>query len=63
MSTLLNGMAACGFALVRFWEDTGDDPNAKPGTWEHLKSVAPPFIGFWAVYRPDVMPNRGNREQ
>jgi SAM-dependent methyltransferase len=54
MSTLLNGMAERGFVLLRFWEDTGDDPNAAPGTWEHLKSIAPPFIGFWASYRPDV---------
>jgi SAM-dependent methyltransferase len=54
MSTLLNGMAGLGFVLLSYWEDTGDDPDAEPGTWEHLKSIAPPFIGFWACYRPDV---------
>jgi SAM-dependent methyltransferase len=55
MSTLLNGMAERGFLLLSYWEDTGDDPNPEPGTWEHLKSVAPPFIGFWTCYRPDVL--------
>jgi SAM-dependent methyltransferase len=55
MSTLINGMAGLGFVLLRYWEDTGSDPNAEPGTWEHLKSIAPPFIGFWACYRPDVL--------
>jgi SAM-dependent methyltransferase len=55
MSTLLNGMAGLGFVLLSYWEDTGDDPNAEPGTWEHLKSIAPPFVGFWASYRPDVL--------
>jgi SAM-dependent methyltransferase len=55
MSTLLNGMAERGLILLSFWEDTGDDPDAEPGTWEHLKSVAPPFIGFWTCYRPDLL--------
>ena len=55
MSTLINGMAGHGFVLLRFWEDTGKDSTAEPGTWEHLKSIAPPFIGFWACYRPDVL--------
>jgi SAM-dependent methyltransferase len=54
MSTLINGMADQGFVFLKFWEDTGSDPNAEPGTWEHLKSIAPPFIGFWACKRPDV---------
>jgi SAM-dependent methyltransferase len=53
MSTLINGMAGLGLVLLRYWEDTGKDPNAEPGTWEHYKSIAPPFIGFWACYRPD----------
>jgi hypothetical protein len=52
---LLNGMAARGFLLLGFWEEIGNDPDAEPGTWEHLKSIAPPFIGFWACYRPDVL--------
>jgi SAM-dependent methyltransferase len=55
MSTLLNGLAGHGFVLLRFWEDTGKDPDAEPGTWQHLKSVAPPFIGFWTCYRPELL--------
>jgi SAM-dependent methyltransferase len=55
LSTLVNGMAQRGFVLLGVWEDTGNDPNAEPGTWEHLKSIAPPFIEFWTCYRPDVI--------
>jgi SAM-dependent methyltransferase len=55
MSTLINGMVKRGFVLLTFWEDTAEDPDAEPGTWDHLKSIAPPFIGFWACYRPDVL--------
>jgi SAM-dependent methyltransferase len=54
LSTLVNGLAARGFVLLGVWEDTGDDPDAEPGTWEHLKSIAPPYLAFWACYRPDV---------
>ncbi len=30
------------------------DPNAEPGTWEHFISVAPPWLAFWTVYRPEI---------
>jgi hypothetical protein len=55
LSTLINGLTQRGFVLLGLWEDVGDDPNAAPGTWEHLKSIAPPFLTFWAAYRPDVL--------
>jgi hypothetical protein len=54
MSTLINGMAERGFVILHYWEDTGGDPDAQPGTWEHFKSIAPPFIAFWTCYRPDL---------
>ena len=55
LSTLINGMVQRGFVLLGLWEDTGQDPNAEPGTWEHYKSIAPPFLEFWACLRPDVL--------
>jgi SAM-dependent methyltransferase len=55
LSTLVNGMTQRGFILLGLWEDTGDDPSAKPGTWKHLKSIAPPYLEFWTYYRPDVI--------
>jgi SAM-dependent methyltransferase len=55
LNTLVNGLAGRGFVILGVWEDTGQDPNAEPGTWEHLKSIAPPYLTFWACYRPDVL--------
>ena len=54
LSTLVNGLVGRGFVLLGVWEETGDDSHAEPGTWEHLKSIAPPYLTFWACYRPDV---------
>ena len=40
--------------LLGVWEESSGDPAAEPGTWEHLKAVAPPWLTFWAIYRPDI---------
>ena len=55
LDTLVNGMIELGFALARVRELGGCDRDAElePGTWEHFKSVAPPYLGFWAVYSGD----------
>lgn len=31
------------------------NPNAEPGTWDHFVSIAPPWLSFWTIYRPDVL--------
>jgi SAM-dependent methyltransferase len=54
LSGVLNNLAELGFILLKIREETADDPNPEPGTWEHLKSIAPPWLTFWAVYRPEV---------
>jgi SAM-dependent methyltransferase len=54
LSTLLNGLIELGFVVLGTWEEASGDPGAEPGTWEHLKSIAPPWLTFWAAYRPDV---------
>jgi SAM-dependent methyltransferase len=54
LSTLVNGMIEQGFVLLGAWEGPAGDPTAEPGTWEHFKAVAPPFLTFWATYRPNV---------
>jgi hypothetical protein len=37
---------------------TGFYPNSKaePGTWDHFVSIAPPWLSFWASYRPELLP-------
>lgn len=54
LSTLVNGMTRHGFVILNLWEERGTDPGAAPGTWEHYKRVAPPWLYFWARYQPDV---------
>ena len=50
METLLNGPMELGFALTLMREVTYRDADAEPGTWEHLRSFAPPYLGFWWKY-------------
>ena len=57
-STLVNGLIENGFTLNGLWEDTGDQPNPEPGSWEHFKSVAAPWITFLSTYRPDSIQQR-----
>lgn len=56
LTTLVNGMIGLGFALVGVGEygagEGESDAGAEPRTWEHFKSVAPPYLNFWAVYEP-----------
>jgi SAM-dependent methyltransferase len=58
LSAAVNGLAAHGFVIAHL-SDTADftpDPQAAPGTWQHLVAVAPPWLTIWALYRPDVLP-------
>lgn len=58
LSTLIGGLVGQGFAVLHIsdYTDLDPDPEAEPGTWDHLISVAPPWLCFWASYRPDVLP-------
>ena len=58
LSTLVDGLAGQGFVLFGVSDFSGfdPDPRAEPGTWDHFVSIAPPWLSFWAYYRPDVLP-------
>ena len=57
LGTLVNGLVEQGFVLLHVAEfkDMAPDPDATPGSWPHLTAIAPPWLAFWAVYRPDVL--------
>jgi SAM-dependent methyltransferase len=55
LGTVLSSLADEGFSLLKLREQTADEPDAEPGTWEHFKSVAPPYLYSWFSYRPDVL--------
>ena len=44
MSTIINGLITRGFEILEFKEEMGLNYDSKPGTWEHYKSCAPPWI-------------------
>jgi hypothetical protein len=58
LSTTLNGLIGRGFVLLGLWEDLSGDPGAEPGSWEHFKAFAPPFLSLVARYRPEVFERR-----
>lgn len=51
LSRLLNGLIERGFVLRHFGEDSSDDPNPEPGTWQHYLLVAVPYLTLWAQLR------------
>jgi SAM-dependent methyltransferase len=54
LSSIVNGLITQGFVLLGTWEELSAVPAAEPGSWEHFKAIAPPWLTFWAAYRPDV---------
>jgi SAM-dependent methyltransferase len=61
LSALVRGLVGHGFVIVHLSDEFGftPDPEAEPGTWAHLLSIAPPWVSFWTWYRPDVLPQAG----
>jgi ubiquinone/menaquinone biosynthesis C-methylase UbiE len=53
LSTILNGLIRRGFLPLGLWETTFDDldPNAEPGTWDHMLRVLPPMLVLWARWQ------------
>ncbi len=61
LSAIINTLVQNQFLLIGLWEDSESakpDPDAEPGSWEHLIAVAPPFLRIWAVYRPELFGSR-----
>lgn len=57
LGALIDGLSAQGFVLLHLSEfkDLFPDSDAAPGSWPHLTAIAPPWLAFWSVYRPDVL--------
>jgi ubiquinone/menaquinone biosynthesis C-methylase UbiE len=49
LSTIINTLIENGLRVDGFWEETEVDPTAKVGSWEHFKSIAPPWLIVWAT--------------
>ena len=44
----VNSLIKQGFLILGMWEELSGDPQAEPGTWEHYKAVAPPWLMVWS---------------
>ena len=62
LGTVVNGLAGNGFVLrhIEEFKDMHPDPEAEPGSWQHLTAVAPPWLVYWSIYRPDILGGAGN---
>jgi SAM-dependent methyltransferase len=49
MRTFLNSLIDSGFDIRRFGEHLTWQENPEPGTWEHYKWVAPPYLTVWTI--------------
>ena len=54
LSAVINGLVEHGFVMLGLWEDDSGDPQAETGSWDHFKAIAPPWLTFWAAYRPEI---------
>jgi hypothetical protein len=51
MSTLINGLIGRGLRILGLFEDAepaAGEAGVAAGTWEHLQTVAPPYLVIWA---------------
>ena len=54
LSTLINGLLGQGFLLLRVSEETRQNPEAEPGSWEHFSGVTAPYVTFWLRYLSEL---------
>lgn len=47
LSTIMNGLVANGFDVVRLVEELPDEPG-EPGSWQHFTAFAPPWLHLWS---------------
>lgn len=48
LGTVINGLITNGFTIQHFQEEISQERDPEPGTWEHFKSVAPPYFTIWS---------------
>jgi SAM-dependent methyltransferase len=55
LNDITTGLARRGFFLHGIWEEPTAPANPESGSWEHMLAIAPPWLTFWATYRPDIL--------
>lgn len=49
LRTFLNSLTDADFTFRRLSEHSTDVENPEPGSWDHYKLVAPPYLTLWTV--------------
>lgn len=47
LGTFINNLISHGFVIQGLWEHLTWDENPEPGSWEHFKQIAPPYLTVW----------------
>ena len=58
LGTLFNELTTRGFVLLALWEESEGNPHAAPGSWDHFKTVAAPWLRLWFRYNPRAFLSR-----
>jgi SAM-dependent methyltransferase len=53
LSAVVNALISNSFTICGVWEDRTGNIDAEPGSWEHLKAVAPPWLTVFSRYFPE----------
>jgi len=48
LGTVVNGLISRGLVVLGLWEGDWGRLDAEPGTWDHFKAYAPPWLAVWA---------------
>lgn len=54
MSTFINGLVGHDFLILNFSEHRTQEEDPEPGSWEHYKLIAPPYLTIWSRYQPGL---------
>ena len=55
MRALVAGLVGNGFVILSLTEETSDETDPEPGSWEHFKSIAAPYLTICTTYLPHVL--------
>jgi SAM-dependent methyltransferase len=55
LTAMMNGLIRRGFIFLDVHEEPVGRQDAKPGSWDHFCSIAPPWLVIWASLRPDLI--------
>ena len=54
LGTFVGGLARNGFVILGIGEETSTDGEADPGSWEHFKLIAVPYLRVWTRLVPEA---------